>query len=90
MSRRLLAFLLSELKTVRVICPRKECGAVTEVTVEQLGLRFDREPACPVCKHGFPVAGLAAGSPFSRLADAVRDLSVGGAAAVEFVLPDPA
>ncbi|HYH66571.1 MAG TPA: hypothetical protein VD866_17890 [Urbifossiella sp.] len=98
MSRRLLAFLLSELKTVRLICQRPQCGAVTEMSVESLGARFaNRTPGCPVCNHDF--AGVAAGDRDSqnalvRLADAILAIqgvgrSTPAGVEVEFVLPDP-
>lgn len=98
MSRRLLAFLLAELKIVRVVCPRPSCGAVTEVTVEHLGTRFaDSHPFCPVCRQEF--AGLGPGAagpknPLVRLSEAILEIQGEGRQAkpgvqIEFVLPDP-
>lgn len=97
MSRRLLAFLLSELKLVRLICQRPQCAAVTELSVEALGFRFDkRTPGCPVCGSDF--AGVAAGdrdqqNALVRLADAILAIqgagrSIAPGVEVEFVLPD--
>lgn len=98
MSRRLLAFLLSELKTVRVICPRPSCAAVTEVSIEQLGSRFsDRTPGCPLCRHEF--VGVSAKdheqhNPLARLSEAILAIQGDGKlnkpnVQIEFVLPDP-
>lgn len=99
MSRRLLAFLLSELKTVRLICPRPQCGGVAELSVESLAVRFGatvRQPACPLCNHDF--VGVDSSSkyqtnPLLRLSEAVLELQgVGKTVApelqIEFVLPD--
>lgn len=88
MSRHLLAILLSELKTVRVTCPK--CQAVIELTVEQMGFRLG-DCQCPVCKDGWP--GLSAGdnqSHLGRLGRALHALQTApGAAQVEFVVDDP-
>lgn len=87
MSRKLFAFLLSELNTVRVKCPH--CQAVAELTVEQLGFRLDMLQ-CPVCRadwRGF--AGSDEQNLLNKLGKAIHALqSASGAAQVEFVLPD--
>jgi hypothetical protein len=89
MSRKLFAFLLSELKTARVICPQPQCGAVTEVSVAQLSGRFDRHPCCPLCKKEFFDAATSQPNPIERLADAIRDLQADTKRVqIEFVLPD--
>jgi hypothetical protein len=48
MSRKLLAFLLSELRTVRVICKNPACGAVVELPIERLGVKM-HDARCRVC-----------------------------------------
>ena len=48
MSRKLLAFLLSEFKVVRIICKNEGCGAVTELPMEGLGIGKSFH-SCPVC-----------------------------------------
>ena len=87
MSRKLFAFLLSELKTVRVLCPK--CNAVTELTVEQMGFRFD-DLQCRVCRHdlnGF--TGPNGENRLSQLGRAIHAIqSLPGSTQVEFVLPD--
>lgn len=89
MSRRLLAFLLSELKTVRVICPRKECGSITEVSIDRLRAKFEFA-SCPVCNHDILPAAGGPNNPLHRLAKAIDELqSVGVGDHIEFVLPDP-
>ena len=90
MSRKLFAFLLSELKTVRVICQRKECGAVTEVTLDRMQARF-AQAACPVCNHDLLPPFSGADNPLTRLAKAVRELqdaAVTEKVQIEFVVPD--
>jgi hypothetical protein len=85
-SRKLLAFLLSELRTVRVICP--ECKAVTEIPADQLPVRF-ADPHCPVCRR--PWHGLAGrdGSRLAALGRAIHDIQQSASGdMVEFVIPD--
>lgn len=49
-SRKLVSFLLSELKTVRVICKSDGCRVVTELPMDQLVKRFGGETvSCPHC-----------------------------------------
>lgn len=88
MSRRLLAFLLSEIKTVRVACPR--CAAVTELTVEQMGYRLD-DLRCPVCRAEWTeFIGGELENNLKRLGKAIADFQkVPGAKHIEFILPDP-
>lgn len=89
MSRKLFAFLLSELGTVRIICRAKECGAVTEVSIARMRVANGE---CPVCKgdlvpaiDGHPLGG----NPLTRLAAAIQELQAhAGKVGVEFVLPD--
>jgi hypothetical protein len=55
MSRKLLAFLLSELKTVRITCnrlygkDRVACGGIVEVQIE----RLRHVGKCPLCQESF-------------------------------------
>ena len=90
MSERLFKFLLTELKTVRLICPH--CTGVIEVSVKELGKRFDSNPACPLCSK--PFVTMEPGpdklsTALGRLADAILELQHDKRAVkVEFVLPD--
>ena len=89
MSETLLRFLLTELKTVRVICKRKDCGAVTELPVERLEHAF-REFKCPLCRAKIRNAP-GEEDVFDLLGRAVRKLhepQVRERIAIEFVLPD--
>lgn len=90
-SRKLVTFLLSELKTVRVICKHRGCGVVTEMPTNQLTVRFvGNQAACPHCRgilfHESPLhtvtpaVALAYLAAESVRADAMYD--------IEFVLPD--
>lgn len=86
MSRNLLAILLSELKTVRVICrhttpANRECGGVVEVPIEDLA----RVRACPLCKLELLRGGPEDHARF--LVQAVHDLLAQPTATIEFVLP---
>ena len=84
MSRKLLAFLLSELNTVRILC--RKCSAVAEMPLADLG----RQPghACRFCNAPFSLPPKNPG-PFAALAQAIGELQkMNSAVDVEFVLPD--
>jgi hypothetical protein len=94
MSRELLAFLLSELQIVRMVCQGKRnngpCGHVIELPLEQLGTFFNQVSGCPFCKTPFGVFSGGPSTmedPFGPLAKAIADLrSIGGRIQLEFVL----
>lgn len=88
MSRHLFAFLLSELRVVRVKCPR--CSAVTEMSVEQLGHRLDgADPKCPVCRADWPEFIGNMKNHLTQLGKTIHEFQqTAGAKHVEFVLPD--
>lgn len=93
MSRKLLAFLLSELETVRLICQRPTCKGVTEFTIDKMGERFEsqRSPECPIC--GAIFTGIPGGyeNYLVRLSKAISAMrNVADAVQIEFVLPDNA
>lgn len=85
MSRKLLAFLLSELAVVRVICKSSMCGAVVEVPISKLSASFTHHQ-CRVCGATF----------FPHASDYLADLerAIQGIALhqdkvdVEFILSD--
>jgi hypothetical protein len=88
MSRRLFAFLLSELKTLRLVCKNPACGNVAELTPERLA--SGQYASCPFCTYSFitkkddrdtyPLVALA------HAILAVRDLKKN--VEVEFIAPD--
>jgi hypothetical protein len=90
MSRRLFAFLLSELKTVRLAC--QKCGGIAEVTLEQLS---EMEAGCRLCGTDFlppesnaPIQQVIK-NPYALIARAIlaaRDRKE--KVEVEFILPD--
>ena len=51
MSRRLFAFLLSELNLIRVKCLK--CGNVVEIKADELGTHFGISALCPLCGERF-------------------------------------
>ena len=90
MSRRLLAFLLSDLDTVRILCRRPGCGGVTEMPVANVAARF-ADPRCPVCQAELLPGNAAGTNALTQLARAVTALQAhADKVGVEFVLPDPA
>ena len=94
MSRSLFAFLLSELKTVRLVCQKPHCGGVTELSVEKVAQRFGQvnahdSPCCPVCNTPFDGVGLGPQNQIAVFARSVLNLAaVTGSLQIEFILPD--
>lgn len=96
MSRELLAFLLSELNTVRLVCrgnyQDRPCGAVLEIGLAELENLYQRVTKCPLCGQSFGVfphnSGGVARDGFGPLFRAVADLkAVQDRFGLEFVLP---
>ena len=87
MSRKLLAFLLSELRTVRIVC--KGCAAVLEVPIEKLGNSV-ATCECKVCGQSFPRLKDAENrGPFWQLGQAIQQFRTHEAVVdIEFILPD--
>jgi hypothetical protein len=88
MSEKLLKILVGELKLVRLVCTKSDCGAVAEVTIEQL--TGGKEPACPICHTSYqttmPGGGLDA---LTMMAVGLQTLAKASERfTVEFVLPD--
>lgn len=83
MTKKLFSFLVSELKTVRVICKNRVCGAITELPVEQVERVF-QDPKCPVC--GMHLSGGEGG--LALLGSALRILGASkDKVEVEFAVP---
>lgn len=89
MSERVLKFLLSELKVMRVVCPT--CKGVVEVSIDKAPAAFI-QTGCRLCEAGL---GIPLGNNYLlTLANTIRTLQElqkhpAGAAEIEFVLPDP-
>jgi hypothetical protein len=80
-SEKLFRFLLSELKTIRVICKNGVCGAIVEVPVDQ-AIKTFRNDQCPVCHKSFVPASI------MSLAIAIQELNQKkDEVDVEFVIP---
>lgn len=90
MSRKLLAFLLSELSTVRIKCVK--CKGIVEVeTVDQVVVMFSGpdDPKCPLCKQLLIGPGCGSNNPMRNLAVAVAELKKrSDTVEIEFVLAD--
>jgi hypothetical protein len=86
MSRKLLAFLIEELETIRIRCKHPDCGLIIELKVADLFAKF-KIPKCPGCNkelclpsdNGF-IALAAAARAFANNKDRVE---------IEFVIPEP-
>jgi hypothetical protein len=73
LSKTLFTFLLSELKTARLICQR--CKAVAEMPTETLGELYRRDTFCPACNMKFPRGEPGGeGDYFRLLVEAIRGL----------------
>lgn len=91
MSEKLLKFLLSELRTIRICCKGKrlngaECGAVFEFRLEHLSAAFPNKCECPFCQTTFQAA--TAEHPFRLLSESLERLAKLKTLEVEFVMPD--
>jgi hypothetical protein len=89
MSEKLLKFLLTELKMVRIICKNKDCGAVVELPVDRLENSF-KDFKCPLCREGIRDQTNRE-DPFDLLGRAIRKFNeprVREHIEVEFVLPE--
>jgi hypothetical protein len=85
MSRKLLAFLMSELKTVRIICQQDGCGVIAEIPIEELDSKMSG-PNCLFCKRPFTAVP---DNPFVLLAKAARKFKLcSNEVQIEFVIPD--
>jgi hypothetical protein len=85
MSRKLLVFLLSELKTIRVICKNPECRVTSELPIEKLETKF-QVSACPACRKQIYPPNV---NPFLSLATAVEKFREWkDSIDIEFVFPD--
>jgi hypothetical protein len=85
-SRKLLAFLLSDLETVRIRCMNKSCNGIIELKVEHLGTN-QSAAKCKVCDTNFAWFGDSA-NPILLLQNAVR-LARDAKARVEIELTFP-
>jgi hypothetical protein len=91
MSKELLSIFLDELATVRIVCQKSDCGAVTEVPLASLAKLFaiPKEPVCPHCGQDFRIyqkAGTGV-NPFPALAEAVANLlAIDGRVKLEFAI----
>lgn len=90
MSEKLLRFLLSELKTVRVLCKDAACGAITEMPIGKLDAMLRaKQCACPVCGRSFLSPPDVGQNYFAMLAIAIAGLAaIKSNVEVEFVLLD--
>lgn len=85
MSELILRILLSEIKTVRVIC--RSCGAIVEVEVADIPRRFENG-ACPFCQVCFKTLSLPESDVLGNFAKALQKLiEVDSKLGVEIVLP---
>ena len=87
MSKHLLTFLLSEVKSLRIICKGKDCGVVLEVPLDGIGSLANM--VCPKCKQPFYVhpANMQAVNAFLPLAQAIAIIKSSGVD-IEFSLPE--
>lgn len=86
MSRHLLAILLTELQTVRVLCRKANCGAVFETPLAELARR--RLVRCPICGADWDHQG--GPGPLAQLAEAMAEMARYDAqvVGVEFVMEE--
>ena len=93
MSRTLFAFLLSELKTVRILCKHDGCGVVTELPMGKLAQKFHADGMsrviCPHCRGTLTDRVISHGSVFGTLTAVAAEAQQANAKFdIEFILPD--
>ena len=96
MSKKLLSFLLSELSTIRLICKNQGCGAVAEMSLQDLATLTHAggkaTDLCAFCGQPFSLKSRQAApapAPLWQLAQAVAQMRyIESLVDVEFVLPD--
>lgn len=88
MSEKLLKFLLSELKIIRIVCKKDTCGAILELPLRQAGRRHQHFE-CPVCGTDFRADASDKRNHLEELADAVKRLegALNDRVGIELVLP---
>ena len=86
-SRKLLAILLSELQTIRLICKRHNCGGIFEVAASSLA-SMRSPPICPLCGHPFVNPTSQHQSHIGELARVMVAVGQAPDVEVEFVIPD--
>jgi hypothetical protein len=85
MSRKLFAFLLSELKTVRIIC--NDCRTASEIPIDRLAKNAPSD--CPGCSKNLMGALINSGSSTPKqLAAIIESLAKAKEFEIEFVVPD--
>lgn len=83
MSEKLFRFLLSELKTIRIIC--KGCHGIIELPPGKIAHQL-AAVQCPLCRVSF---GHSENYQLAKLAEAIHELSKPDApVTVEFLIPD--
>ena len=82
MSKHVISFLIGELKTIRLICQWKDCGAVAEVTIDRL--KQSKSLKCPFCNMPYEEGG---NGPLRQLGLAIEELAATKGIGVEFILP---
>jgi hypothetical protein len=92
-SRKLLAFLLSELTTVRVICKVQGCRSIVEVPLDRLWEIFQTQNRCRFCgqelvDNSFGLTKLEGKNHFQLLAFALEKFKDNSKVDIEFVIPD--
>jgi hypothetical protein len=89
MSRKLLAFLLSELQTVRVICKNSACRGVIELPLSHLAAKL-HDATCPLCHQPFIQLRKREDNPFALFGKAVEEPQhyAPERYELEFIIPD--
>ena len=89
MSEKLLKFLLSELKIIRVRCQSQLCGAIIEVPAAKVAEMF-KHLCCPICNANLlPERAVTGPNAFQQLAGAIDAFNKNANhIQIEFVIPE--
>jgi hypothetical protein len=77
-----------EIKVVRLVCKRENCGGVAEIPVTRLEALVGAT-LCPSCGQAFPVKALGGIAGLKALGISLTNLVGEQHFMVEFVVPDP-
>jgi len=88
MAQKIIKIPLGELRTVRFVCVRQNCGGVAEIPVERLG-SLPGAVQCPSCNTAFKFKPVGAVDALKGLGMVLASISDGEGVSVEFLIDDP-
>jgi hypothetical protein len=86
MSEKIIRYLLSEAKIIRVVC--QKCNGAVEVPIDKLATAITQDFTCRFCNHEFTWADHPNANPLRQMASVARALrAIEGDIEIQFVFP---